>query len=86
MKTTTTTTEASAEDRKRVQGIGDNVGGDSGSTTGLMDWQRQRSVGFSCYHFANSNNLFQPKMFPTLSFSGMYQKSFIHRRNRTNFQ
>ena len=31
-------------------------------------------------------DLFQPKMSPTLSFSGMYQKSFIYRRNRTNSQ
>ena len=31
-------------------------------------------------------DLFQPKMSPTLSFSGMYRKSFIHRRNRTNSQ
>ena len=27
-------------------------------------------------------DLFHPKMSPTLSFSGMYRKSFIHRRNR----
>ena len=31
-------------------------------------------------------DLFQPKMSPTLSFSGMYQKSFIRRRNSTNSQ
>ena len=31
-------------------------------------------------------DLFQPKMSPTLSFSGMYRKSFIYRRNRTNYQ
>ena len=31
-------------------------------------------------------DLFQPKMSPTLSFSSMYQKSFIYRRNRTNSQ
>ena len=30
--------------------------------------------------------LFQPKMPPTLSFYGMYQKPFIYRRNRTNPQ
>ena len=28
----------------------------------------------------------QPKIYPTISFSGMYQKSFIYRRNRTNSQ
>ena len=31
-------------------------------------------------------DLFQPKMSPTLSFSGMYRKKIIHRRNRTNSQ
>ena len=29
-------------------------------------------------------DLFQPKISPTFSFSGMYQKSFIYRRNGTN--
>ena len=56
-KTTTTTTEASAEDRQLVQGIGDGEGGDggvSGSTTGPMDWQRQKSGDFPCYRVANS--------------------------------
>ena len=28
----------------------------------------------------------QPKMSPTISFSGMYRKQFIYRRNRTNSQ
>ena len=28
----------------------------------------------------------QPKMSPTISFSGMYRKSFICRRNSTNYQ
>ena len=28
----------------------------------------------------------QPKMYPTLSFSGMYRKSFIYRRERTKNQ
>ena len=28
----------------------------------------------------------QLKMFPTISFSGMYRKSFIYRRNRNNSQ
>ena len=31
-------------------------------------------------------DLFHPKMYPTLSFSGMYQKSYIYHRNRTNYQ
>ena len=37
----------------------------------------------------NTSNLcdgVQPKMSPTISFSGMYRKSFIYRRNRTNSQ
>ena len=33
-----------------------------------------------------SDDLVQYKMSPTLSFSGMYQISFIYRRNRTNTQ
>ena len=32
------------------------------------------------------NDLLQPKMSPTISLSGMYRKSFIHRRNSTNSQ
>ena len=35
----------------------------------------------------NTSNLcdgVQSKMSPTISFSGMYQKPFIYRRNRTN--
>ena len=44
MKTTTTTMDASEEDRRRVHGIEDNDRGGSRSTTGLVDWQRQRSV------------------------------------------
>ena len=54
-KTTTTTTDASAEDRKRIQGNDD--GGGSRSTTGLVDWQRQRSVDFPCFQVANSNTV-----------------------------
>ena len=54
-KTTTTKTEASVGDRQRVQGIRDNDGGSSVSMTGPMDWQRQWSVEFPCYHVANSN-------------------------------
>ena len=39
-KTTTTTTDALAEDRRLVQGIEYNYGGGSGSTIGLVDWQQ----------------------------------------------
>ena len=31
-------------------------------------------------------DLFHPKMPPLLAFSGIYQKAFIHRSNRTNLQ
>ena len=31
-------------------------------------------------------DLVQPKMSPTLSFSSMYKKPFIYRRNKTNSQ
>ena len=55
--TTTTTTEALAENRPRVQGIGDDDGGGSGLTTGLVDSQRQRSLHFPCYRIANSNTV-----------------------------
>ena len=57
MKTTTTTTDASAEDRQRVQGIEDDGGGGSRSTTGLVDWQRQRSVDFPCLQVDNSKTV-----------------------------
>ena len=57
MKTTTTTTEASAEDRRRVQGIRYDVGGGSGLTTDPVDWQQQQSVDFPCYCVANSNTV-----------------------------
>ena len=56
-KTSTMTTEASVEDRQRVQRLRDNCGGGSSLTTGLMDWQRWYSVDFPCYHVANSNTL-----------------------------
>ena len=60
-KTKTVTTEASAEDRQRVQGIQDDNReknrGYSGSTTVPVDWQRQRSVDFPCYRVAHSNNV-----------------------------
>ena len=55
-KNTTRTTEASAEDRRRVQGIGDNDGGESGLATGPMDWQQKCSVNFPLI-FANSNTV-----------------------------
>ena len=55
--TTKTTTEALAEDRRRVQGIGDDNGGGNGMMTGPVDWQRQRSVDFLCYRVANSNTV-----------------------------
>ena len=51
------TTEASAEDRRCVQGIGDNDIDGSGSTTGPVDWQQQGSVDFTCYRAANSNTV-----------------------------
>ena len=57
MKTLTTKTEASVEDRQRVQGIGDDNKGVSGLTTGPMDWQRRQSVNFPCYYAANSNTI-----------------------------
>ena len=45
------------EDRRRVQEIGDNEGGGNGLTTVPVDWQLQWSVGFPCYHIANSNTV-----------------------------
>ena len=48
------TTDASAEDRQRVQEIKDNGGGGSRSTTDLVDWQRQQRVGFPCFRVYNS--------------------------------
>ena len=56
-KTKTTKTNASVEDRRRVQGIEDNNGGGSRSMTGLVDCQRQRSVDFLCFQFSNSNTV-----------------------------
>ena len=56
-KTTTRTTEASAEDRQRVQGIKDDGGGGTGSMTGMVDWKQQRSVDFTCYWVAHSNTV-----------------------------
>ena len=40
-----------------MEGIVDNNGGGSGSTTGLVDWQQQRSVDFPYYRVANSNTV-----------------------------
>ena len=57
LETSTTTTEALVEARRCVQWIGYDNGCSSGSTTGPMDWQRQRSVDFSCYRVANSNTV-----------------------------
>ena len=57
-KTTTTTTDALAEDRKRVQKIKDDDEGGSKLTTGLVDWQRKQSVDFPCFQVANSNTVF----------------------------
>ena len=51
------TTEASVEDRKRVQGMGNNSRGGSGSTTDPVDWQQQWCVDFPCYRVANSNTV-----------------------------
>ena len=56
-KTTKTTTEASAEDRQRVQGIRDNEGGGRGLMIGPVDFQQKRSVDFTCYQAANSNTV-----------------------------
>ena len=53
--TKTTTTDASEEDRRCVQGIEDEDVGGSGSTTGPVNWQWQRSVYFTCFQVANSN-------------------------------
>ena len=41
---------------------------------------------FVCTPTELALDLFQPKMSPTLSFSGMYQKPFIYCRNKTNSQ
>ena len=56
-KITTTITEASVEDIRRIQGIGDNDGGIRGLTMAPVDWQRQRSDNFPYYHVSNSNTV-----------------------------
>ena len=56
-KKTKTKMEAPAEDRRRVQGIGNNNWGIRGSEKGPMYWQRQQSVNFPCYRVANSNTV-----------------------------
>ena len=56
-KTTTITTNASVEDRRRVQGIEEDDGGGRILTTGLVYLQQQRSVYFTCFQFANSNTV-----------------------------
>ena len=55
--TTTTITDATLEGRRRVQGIEDNDGGGSRSTTGLADWKRQWTVDFPCFQVSNSNTV-----------------------------
>ena len=57
MKTTATTTDALAEDSRRVQGTKDDDGGSNGSTTGLVDWKRQQSFDFTCFQVTNSNTV-----------------------------
>ena len=57
MKTTTTKTDVPAEDRRRVQGMEYNDGGGRIPMTALVDWQRQRSVDFPSFQFANSNTV-----------------------------
>ena len=57
MKSTTTTMEASKEGRRHVLGIKDKDRGGSGSTTGSVDWKRQRSVDFPCHCAANRNTV-----------------------------
>ena len=56
-KTTTMTMDASAEDRRRVQGIKYDDEGGSRSTTVLADGQQQRSVDFHFLRVANSNTV-----------------------------
>ena len=56
-KTSTSRTEASVEDIWRVQRIGDNDGGVSGSKTASVDWQWKRSLDFPCYRISNSNTV-----------------------------
>ena len=55
MKTATTTTDATAKDRRRVQWLEDDDGGESRSIMVLVDWQRQRSVAFPRFQVANSD-------------------------------
>ena len=56
-KTTTTKKYAPAEDIRRVQWIEDDDRGGKRFTTGLVDWNRQRSVIFTCFQVANSNTV-----------------------------
>ena len=56
MKTSTTTkTDALAEDRRPIQGIEDNDGCGSGSKTDPVDWQKQLTVDFPYFPVVNSN-------------------------------
>ena len=50
------------------------------------DWEAAIIILAEHLYAVVLNDLFQPKMSPTLSFSGVYRKSFIYRRNRTNSQ
>ena len=45
-KESTTITEASAEDKRRIQGIRDKNGGGDGSATGSVDLQSRQSINF----------------------------------------
>ena len=53
-KTTTKTTDMSADYRRRVQGIEDDDRGVSGLTTGPVDCKQQQSVDF---HAANKKKV-----------------------------
>ena len=46
--------------------------------------QSMKTDGLPHLSFVERNT--EPKMSPTISLSGMYRKSFIYRRNRTNYQ
>ena len=85
----TTTTEASAEDRQHVKEIGDNARGGSGSTTGPVDCQWQRSVDYPCYRVANSKTLLSLSrqylvfvLFSSDYFPPVHCKEYYQNRNR----
>ena len=63
----------------------------SPGTCWLSGRRQERLKGdIKCAYYSITINLnddgVQPKISPTISFSGMYRKSFIYRRNRTNSQ